>query len=104
MINGHKKKNGHPALRVVTHEWVCGVERERKIAKGLNEGARGLGKKPSWFTKRLWTTSNDDKATRFPSFKAYGPSWLNPPALTWSVTASIVFGLCGIKCIDHEEA
>ncbi len=111
MINGHngydrrgKGKNGHPALRIVTHIALHGAERDRRIAKGLNEGARGTGKKPSWFQKRLWTTSNVDKAARWGKFTVPVPVWLNPPAVTWSVTASVVWGLCGMRCIDHEEA
>lgn len=109
MINGFggghngKPKNGH-ALRIVTHHAIHGTERDKKIAKGLNETARGLGKKPSWFQKRTWTTSNEDKAARYGKFTLPVPGWLSPPAITWSVTASVVWGLCGMRCVDHEEA
>ena len=107
MINGHNghgaKKNGH-ALRIVTHEALHGAERDRRIAKGFNERARGEGHKPSWFQKRLWTTSNVDKAARYGKFNLPVPHWLAPPVSTWSVTASIVWGLCGVKCLDDSES
>lgn len=101
--NGHRKDKGGHELRVVTREALFGVERARRIAKGLNEAARGTGKKPSWFQKRSWTTSNEDKDARYGRFALPGaPCWLVPVKTTWSVTASVVWGLCGVRCVDTE--
>ena len=61
-------------VTIRTHEQLFGDERERKLGKGLRETA--------WFRNR-------------PRYKVCEGNWLCPGGVMSTLTASIVWGVCG---------
>jgi hypothetical protein len=84
------------SLRIVTHYQVDGIER-RGMDRGLTERAH-YRNRPSYMQRRTWSNSTADKEARHGKFKFNVPQWLLPKNgvhVFNTITASIVWGLCG---------
>ena len=87
--------NEEPKIR--THYQVSVTER-RRMPRGITERAH-YENRPQYVQRRTWDTSNDDKARRFARFNFPVPNWLLPKnGVLHTITASIVWGLCGCRC------
>ena len=94
-INGHARKDhlGN-VLRVVTEEQLFGIERERRLDKGIRERAYYCNR-AQYVQRRGTGNTIADKEARWPKWRLPTPGWLAPALHTLSVTISTVWGICG---------
>lgn len=91
--------------KVRTHTQVTVSER-RRMPQGLNERHRKNPElRPSWTQRRSGANTRENVEARHPKFKFNVPDWLLPKNgvhIFNTITASIVWGICG-RMADMPE-
>lgn len=90
--------------RIHIHEQVSNVER-KKMPRGLNEHAYYKNRPSYKQSPRSWSNSRADMDAGRPKFKFHVPEWLLPANgvdIWHTITASIVWGICG-RMADMEN-
>lgn len=81
-----------------THVQISEQERDSR-GGGLNDKAYSTRKHASWNHRRDWSNSTRDRYNG--GYNFFGPGWLMPQVLE-TVTASIIWGICG-RMADMPE-